>query len=178
MFRLNARAGSNQLGGAAPDHVGCGVCPRPGDDAWHHGAVRHAQAQNAVHAELRVDNGELVCAHLTRTDCVSKTRRGKPGKFFDLLSARLGAWNEFALAQIVECLLTSELACGLNGAQDRRKIVIGGEIVAIDYGGVLKRAAGHADRTSAGGLHKCWRDGWCVVGPSRLDEKDLRAGPG
>jgi hypothetical protein len=32
----------NQLGRAARNHVGRRVCPRPRDDLWHHGGVRHA----------------------------------------------------------------------------------------------------------------------------------------
>jgi hypothetical protein len=32
----------NQLGGAARNHVGRGVCPRPRNDLWHHGGVCHA----------------------------------------------------------------------------------------------------------------------------------------
>ena len=31
----------NQLGRAARNHVGRGVCPRPCNDPWHHGGVRH-----------------------------------------------------------------------------------------------------------------------------------------
>ncbi len=92
----------NQLCGAAPNHVGRCICSRPRDDLWHYGGVRHAQAQNAVHAKLWVDNSELVHANFACTNCVPKTRRGKSGKFLDLLGARLGPWNEFALAQIVE----------------------------------------------------------------------------
>src|ERR1700719_3300247 len=89
----------NQLGCAARNHVGRRVCPRPGNDLWHYGGVRHAQTQNAVHAKLWVDNSELVHAHFARTNCVSKTRRGESGKFPDLLGARLGPWNELALAE-------------------------------------------------------------------------------
>jgi hypothetical protein len=32
----------NQLGGASRNHVGRRVRPRPGNDPWHHGGVRHA----------------------------------------------------------------------------------------------------------------------------------------
>src|SRR5258705_2767551 len=91
----------NQVRGSPRNHVGRRVCPRPRNDLWHHGGVRHAQTQNAVHAELWVDNSELVHAHFARTNCLPKTRPGQSGKFLDLLGARLGPWNELALAQIV-----------------------------------------------------------------------------
>jgi hypothetical protein len=52
--------------------------------------------------------------------CVSKTRRGQSGKFPDLLGARLGPGNEFALAQTVEGMLISKLTRGFDG----RRIVI------------------------------------------------------
>jgi hypothetical protein len=32
----------NQLGGAARNHVGRRVCPRPRNNVWPHGGVRHA----------------------------------------------------------------------------------------------------------------------------------------
>src|SRR6266481_4875829 len=96
---------AQQVGGAARNHVGRRVCPRPRNDPWHHGGVRHAQTHDAVHAKLRVDHSELVHADFARADCVPKARRGKSGKFLDLLGARLGPWNEFALAQTVEGML-------------------------------------------------------------------------
>src|SRR5271169_5668184 len=111
-----------------------------------------------MHAKLWVDNSELVHAHFARTNCVSKTCRGKSGKFSDLLGARLGPWNEFALAQTVEGMSAPELTRCLDGPQDGRNITVGGEVVAIDHGGILKVVAGQADGTSAGRLHKSWRD--------------------
>jgi len=57
------------------------------------------KTQDAVHAKLWVDDSELVHAHFAPTNGVPKTRRGKSGKFLDLLGARLGPWNEFALAR-------------------------------------------------------------------------------
>jgi hypothetical protein len=67
-----------------------------------------------VNAKLRVDNSEFVHTHFARTNCVSKTRRGQSGKFSDLLGARLGPWNEFALAQTVEGMLIPDFTRGLN----------------------------------------------------------------
>ena len=81
-----------------------------------------------MHVKLWVDNSEFVHAHFARTDCVPKTRRGKSGKFFDLLGACLGPRNEFALTQIVEGTLISKFTGGLNGAHDGREIVIGAKI--------------------------------------------------
>ena len=95
-----------------------------------------------LRADFWVDNSELVHAHFARTNCVPKTRRSKSGKFLDLLGARLGPWNEFALAQIVEGMSTPELTRGLDGPQDGRSITVGGKVVAIDYGGILKLVAG------------------------------------
>src|SRR6478672_13198788 len=111
-----------------------------------------------MHPKLWVDNSEFVHAHFARTNCVSKTRRGKSGKFSDLLGARLGPWNEFALTQTVEGMLVPDFTRGLDGTHDSRKIVIRAEIVAIDHSGILKVVAGHADGTCTGGLHKSWRD--------------------
>src|SRR6476660_9925130 len=111
-----------------------------------------------MHAKLWVDACEFVHAHLARTNCVSKTRRGKSGKFPDPLGARLGPWNEFALAQTVEGMLISKFTCGFDGAHDGRKIVIRSEIVSINHSGILKVVAGQADGTLAGGLHKSRRD--------------------
>src|SRR5882724_8432845 len=107
-----------------------------------------------MHAKLRVDNSELVHTHLACANCVPKTRRGKSRKFLDLLGARLGPWNEFALAQTVEGMLVSDFTCGFDRAHDRRKITIRAEIVPIDHGGILKVGADQADGTYAGGLHK------------------------
>jgi len=84
---------------------------------------------------------------------VPETRRGKSGRFLDLLGARLGPWNEFALAEIVEGVLTSKFTRGPDCPHHGRKIVIRAEIVVTDYGGILKLIAGKADRTFAGGLH-------------------------
>src|SRR5882724_770195 len=111
-----------------------------------------------MHAKFWVDNCELVHAHFARTHCVSKTRRGKSGKFSDLFGARLRPWNEFTLAQAVESMPISEFTRGFDGSHDGRKIVIRAEIVAVDYGGILEVGAGQADRTSARRLHKSWRD--------------------
>src|ERR1700731_4452110 len=111
-----------------------------------------------MHAKLWVDNSELVHAHFACANCVPKTRRGKSGKFLDLLGARLRPWNEFALAQAVEGMLIPDFTRGLDGAHDGRKIVIRAKIVAIDHSGILKVVAGQVDGTSAGGLHKSWRD--------------------
>jgi hypothetical protein len=48
----------NQLSSAARDHVGRRIGPRPRIDLWHHGNVRHAQTQHAMHAKLWVDDCE------------------------------------------------------------------------------------------------------------------------
>ena len=87
-----------------------------------------------------------------------KTRRGKSGKFSDLLGARLGPWNEFTLAQTIEGMLIPDFTRGFDGAHDGRKIVIGAEIVTLDHSGILKPVAGQPDGTFAGGLHERWRD--------------------
>ena len=55
-------------------------------------------------------------------------------------------------------MLSSKFTRGFDGAHDGRKIVIGAEIVAIDYRSILKVVAGQANGTFAGGLHKSWRD--------------------
>src|SRR5258705_13535020 len=111
-----------------------------------------------MHAKFRVDNSELVHAHFASTNCVPKTRRSKSSKFADLLGARLGPWDEFALAQTVEGMLIPDFTRGFDGAHDGRKILIRTEIVAIDHRGILNVVAGQADGTFAGGLHKSWRD--------------------
>ena len=74
--------------------------------------------KNAVHAKLWVDDRELIHAHLARTNCVSKTRRGKSAKFPDLLGACLGPWDEFALAQTVEGMLIPDFTRGFDGAHE------------------------------------------------------------
>src|SRR5690242_12994526 len=83
----------------------------------------------------------------------------RSSKFPDLLGARLGPWNEFALAQTVEGMLIADFTCGFDGAHDGRKILIRADIVAIDHSGILKVFARQTDGTNAGGLHKSWRDG-------------------
>src|SRR6266478_1148276 len=87
-----------------------------------------------------------------------KTCGGKSGKFLDLLGARLGPRNEFALAQTVEGMLISKFTRNFDRAHDGRKIVIRAEIVAIDHGGILKILAGKANGTFTGGLHQGWGD--------------------
>jgi hypothetical protein len=89
---------------------------------------------------------------------VSKARRGKSGKFSDLLGARLGPWNEFALAQTVEGMLIPDFTRGFDGAHDGGKILIRADIVAIDHGGILNVVADQADGTYAGGLRQSWCD--------------------
>src|SRR5579862_4239598 len=121
--------------------MGRGICSRPRNDARHHRGIRHAQAQNAMHAKLWVDYGELVHAHSACTNCVSEARRGKSGKFPDLLRTRFGSWNQFALAQTVEGRLISDFARGFNSAYDGRKVLIRAEIIAVDHSGILKVAA-------------------------------------
>src|SRR5882762_5657009 len=111
-----------------------------------------------MHAKLWVDDCECVHAHLARAHCVSKTRRGQSGKFPDLFGARLGPWDEFALAHTVEGMLIPKFTRGFDGAHDGRKIVIRAEIVAFDYSSILKIVAGQANGTFAGGLHQSWCD--------------------
>jgi hypothetical protein len=79
----------NQLSGAACNHVCCRVCSWAANDLWHHGGVRHAQAHNAMHAQLRVNNSKFVHAGFAGTNPVSKTRRAKSDKFSDLFSGSL-----------------------------------------------------------------------------------------
>src|SRR5438132_12244613 len=79
--------------------------------------------------------------HFVRANCVSKARRGKSGKFSDLLGACFGPWNEFALAQTVEGMLIPDFTRSFDGALDGRKIVIRAEIVAVDHGTILKVTA-------------------------------------
>jgi len=55
-------------------------------------------------------------------------------------------------------MLSSKFTRGFDGAHDGRKIVIGAEIVAIDYRSILKVVAGQANGTFAGRLHESWRD--------------------
>jgi hypothetical protein len=86
--RRRERPVENQLGGTAAIIWGGRVCPRPRNDPWHHGDVRHAQTQNAVDAKLWVDNRELVRAAFAGTNCVTKTRRSESGKFSDFFRTR------------------------------------------------------------------------------------------
>src|SRR5580693_2731050 len=110
----------------------------PRNDPRHDGGVSHAQARKAVHAELWVDDREFIHAHFARANGMSEARRAKPGKFPDLLSGRLGAGHDFALAHTVKGTLISKLTRGFDGVHDGSKIVIRAEIVAIDHGGILK----------------------------------------
>src|SRR6476659_3621875 len=98
-----------------------------------------------MHAKLWVDNRKLVHADFARANSMPKTRRGPSQKFSDLLGARAGPWNEFALTQTVEGMLISKFTRGFDGAHDGRKIVICAEIVAIDYSSIVKVVAGQAD---------------------------------
>src|SRR2546426_8032141 len=100
-----------------------------------------------MHAKLWIDDGKSVHTHLAGPNCVPKTRRSQFGKFPDLLFARLGPWDEFALAQPVEGVLISKFTRGFDGAHDGLEIVIRAEIVAIDDSSVLKVAAGQANGT-------------------------------
>src|SRR2546425_8374760 len=79
----------NQLGGAARNHMSRRI-RWPCNDARHDGRVSHAQARKAVHAELWVDDREIIHAHFACADGMSEARRAKPGKFPDLLGGRLG----------------------------------------------------------------------------------------
>jgi hypothetical protein len=95
-------------------------------------ASAHPQTQHAMHAKLWVDHCEFVHAYLAGANGVSETRRSEFCKFSDLLGARLGSWDKFALAHTVEGMLISKFTRGFDGAHDGRKIVIRAEIVAID----------------------------------------------
>src|SRR6266850_4682939 len=107
-----------------------------------------------MHAKLWIDDCEFVHAHLARTNCVSKTRRGQLGKFPDLVGARLWPWDQLVLAHTIEGILIPKFARGFDGAYDRFKVVIRAEIIAIDHRGILKVVAGQANGTFAGRLHK------------------------
>jgi hypothetical protein len=104
---------------------------RPSNDPRHDGRVSHAQARKAVHAELWVDDREIIHAHFACADGMSEARRAKPGKFPDLPGGRFGAGHDFDLAHTVKGTPISKLTRGFDGAHDGRKIVIRAEIVAI-----------------------------------------------
>jgi hypothetical protein len=55
------RTGAHEVGRAFGDRVDGGVGVG-GDAGGHHGSVGHAQAADAAHAQLRVDDGRLVGA--------------------------------------------------------------------------------------------------------------------
>src|SRR6201981_801852 len=126
----------------------------PCDDPRHHGRVGHAHAVKAMHAELWVDNREIIHAHFAGADGMSEARRAKPGKFPDLPGGRLGAWHDFDLAHAVKSPLISKLPGGCDGAYDGLKIAISAEIVSIDHGGILKVIARETDGASARRLHQ------------------------
>src|ERR1700752_2845588 len=111
-----------------------------------------------MHAKLWIDNGELVDAHLAHTNSMPKTRRGKSGKFSNLLGAGRGPRNKFALAQIGKGVLTPKLTRKFDSSHDGRKVVVAAEVVAIDHGGILKVVAGQTNGAFARGLHKGRRD--------------------
>src|SRR5258706_670567 len=87
-----------------------------------------------------------------------KTRRSQSGKLLDLLGTRLGPRNEFALAQIIEGVLTPEFTRDFDGPYNSLEVVICPEIVAIDYSGILEVIAGQPHEAFAGRLHQGWRD--------------------
>jgi len=76
-------------------------------------------------------------------------------------------------------MLVPELTRGLDGPQDRRNVIVRGEVVAIDHSAILKVIAGEADGTSAGRLHKSWRDGervhWWSSKPRRYFRRNQLA---
>ena len=132
-----------------------GRCIRwPCDDPRHDGRVGHTQACQAVHAQLRVDNSELIDAHLASAHRMSKARRRQSGEFPDLLGRRLRTGNEFGLAHTVKGTLIPEFTRGFDGAHDGRNIAIRAEIVAVDHGGILGVVAGQTDGASARRLHQ------------------------
>src|SRR5690349_14907007 len=98
-----------------------------------------------MHAKLWVNNGKFIDAHFASASRMPKARRGKSGKFSDLLGRRFGARNELGLAHTVKGTLIPEFTSGFDGAHDGRKITIGAEIGAIDHRGVLKVVAGQTD---------------------------------
>ena len=132
----------NDLGGAAPDHMTGRVRPRPGDDPRHHGGVGDAQTHNPAHAKLGIDDSELVQANLASTNGMPKARGAEPGKFSNLIGCGLRPGNDFGLAHVVQGMLVSQLARGLDGSHDSPKITIRSEIIAIDHGSILEVAAG------------------------------------
>src|SRR4029453_5726227 len=111
-----------------------------------------------MHTKCWGDHSEFVHPHLASANGMSKTRRGEAGKFAELRGARLGPWDEFAVAHTVEGVLISKFTRGVDGAHDGRKIMIGAEIVAIDDRSILKVVAFQPNGTFAGGLDESRRD--------------------
>src|SRR5713226_3912853 len=148
---------ANELSGAARNHISRRI-RWPCNDSRHDGGVSHAQARKAVHAELWVDDREIIHAHLACADGMSEARRAKPGKFAHFLCGSLRAGHDFDLAHTVKGALISKFTRGFDCSHDGRKIVIRAEIVAIDHGGILKVVARQTDGASTRWLHKSRRD--------------------
>lgn len=53
----------DEVGGALADHNAGGVGV-PADNGWHHRGIGHAQPLNADHAQLGIDDGQRIAAHL------------------------------------------------------------------------------------------------------------------
>src|SRR3981081_713685 len=80
--RYSCARPENHPGGAGRDHLGRRV-RWPRDDTRHYRRVDNAQALKAMHAQPRVDNGELIDTHLAGAHRMSEARRRKPCKLAD-----------------------------------------------------------------------------------------------
>jgi hypothetical protein len=82
-----------------------------------------------------------------------KLAEAKPRKSPDLVGRSLRTGHDLDLAHTVKGRLISKFTRDFDGSHDSRKILIRAQIVALDYGGILKVFARQTDGASAGWLH-------------------------
>jgi hypothetical protein len=98
-----------------------------------------------VDAELRIDDSEIVRTNFARTDPMPEACRAETSEFPYLLIRGLWARHDFDLAYAVKGALIAKVVRGSYSAHNGREILIRAEILAIDYGSILKVAARQAD---------------------------------
>src|ERR1700704_4766323 len=98
-----------------------------------------------VHAQFRVDNGEIVYSDLASSGSVSEAGRPRSCQIFDVLRHGARSGYQLDIPHLVEGWLVTQFTRRVDRTDDRAQILIRPKIVRVDDGGILPIRTGNPD---------------------------------
>src|SRR5471030_2168319 len=105
-----------------------------------------------VHAQFRVDNGEIIYSYLASSGSVSEAGGPRSCQILDVLRRRVRSGDQLDIPHLVKCLLVTQFARCVDRTDDRAQILIGPQVVRVDDGGILPIRTTNPDVAAARGL--------------------------